>query len=181
MIGDISGKSEYDVMMLKGTYNWAISNPKINLLPDSSNFTCDAKVLVGPFSYQSQVVGHVKISYDTKTNHIFIQITRAIFELYTMLLGSKVHIKDIHLEKYFKEPFVFDGPKGYTTNMSFTMPDSTVKKIYIQPSDCVMKVIKEAIITSCEILASNQPFKSDVTLMDPIQPTNKPKEVNAQK
>jgi len=172
VIGEISGKNEYEVMMMKGEYTWVISNPKINLLPDSSDFTCDAKVTVGPFSYKSKVIGNVKISYDNKANEISIKITRAIFELYTMVLGNKIHIKDIHLEEYFKDPFVFEGPKSFATDMEFTMPDSTLKKIYVQPTDCVMRVIKQSIITSCEIAASDKPFKPLIKVVPPIQATN---------
>ena len=157
-IGEISGKNEFNVLLVKGHYTWTIVNPKINLRPDSSDFTCDAKVNVGPFDYSTQVLGTVKIDYSNKTNLISIKITKAIFELYTVILGKKIHIKDIHLEDYFKDPFVFEGPKSLTTEMSFTMPDSTQKKIYVAPTQCVMKVLKHAIVTSCEISASDKPF-----------------------
>jgi hypothetical protein len=61
-IGEINGKSEYEVLgIIKGHYNWKVLNPKISFKPDSSDFTCDAKVDVGPFGYKSQVLGHVKI------------------------------------------------------------------------------------------------------------------------
>ena len=107
-IGEISGKNEFEALLIKGHYKWTIVNPKINLLPDSSDFTCDAKVVVGPFKYSTQVTGNVKIGYDNEYNEISIKITKAIFELYTVILGKKIHIKDIHLEDYFKEPFAFE-------------------------------------------------------------------------
>lgn len=172
VIGEISGKNDYEVLLMKGEYTWVISNPRINLLPDSSDFTCDARVTVGPFSYKSKVIGNVKIGYDNKANEISIRITRAIFELYTMVLGNKIHIKDIHLEDYFKDPFVFEGPKSFATDMEFTMPDSTLKKIYVQPTDCVMRVIRQSIITSCEIAASDKPFKPQIKVVPPIQASN---------
>jgi hypothetical protein len=172
VIGEISGKNDFEVLLMKGEYTWIVSNPKINLLPDSSDFTCDAKVTVGPFNYKSKVIGNVKINYDNKTNEISIKITRAIFELYTMVFGNKIHIKDIHLEDYFKDPFVFEGPKSFATDMEFTMPDSTLKKIYVQPTDCVMRVVRQALITSCEIAASDKPFKSVLKVAPPIQATN---------
>lgn len=169
-IGEINGKSEYEVLgVIKGHYNWKIVNPKINFKPDSSDFTCDAKVQVGPFGYKSQVLGRVKIEYDNETNLISIRISYAVFELYTMVLGKKIHIKDIHLEDYFKDPFLFEGPKSFATDMKFTMPDSTVKQIYVQPTVCVMKVVKMAIKTSCDIAAQDKPFKRDVKVTAPIQ------------
>jgi len=173
-VGEINGKSEYEVLgVIKGHYFWKIMNPKISFKPDSSDFTCDAKVDVGPFSYKSQVLGHVKIGYDGKTNLISIKITDAVFELYTVVLGKKIHIKDIHLEDYFKDPFLFEGPKSFATNMSFTMPDSTMKQIYIQPSDCVMRVVKQAIKTSCDIMAQDKPFKKEIKVTPPIQTPDK--------
>ena len=175
-IGEIEGKNEYEVLkIIKGHYTWKMLNPKISFKPDSSDFTCDAKVEVGPFGYKSEVLGHVKIAYDNKTNLISIKITDADFELYTMVLGKKIHIKDIHLEDYFKDPFLFEGPKSFATNMSFTMPDSTVKNIYVQPTDCIMKVVKQAIKTSCDIAAKDKPFKKDVIVTPPVQTEDKTK------
>lgn len=176
-IGEIKGSSDYEVMLIKGKYHWKIVNPKINLKPDSSDFTCDAKVEVGPFNYSTQVVGNVKVSYDSKKNEIIIKITRAIFELYTVVFEKKIHIKDIHLEDHFKEPFIFEGPKTIATDMEFTMPDSTVKKIYVQPTDCEMRVKLKEICTSCEIAASDKPFKPVIKTVPPIQPADKPKSV----
>lgn len=176
VIGEIKGKNEYEVMMIKGSYTWTVLNPKINLFPDSSDFTCDVKVQVGPFKYQSEVVGNLKIMYDDKKNEISLRITKAVFELYTMIFGSKIHIKDINLEDYFKDPFIFEGPKSLATDMEFTMPDSTLKKIYIQPNECVMKVIKQNIITKCNIVASDKPFKQNVKLAPPIQSVDKQKQ-----
>ena len=177
-IGEISGESEYEVLLIKGTYHWKVINPQINLKPDSSDFTCDAKVEVGPFHYTSKVVGNVKVFYDSKKNEISIKITRAIFELYTMIFEKKIHIKDIHLEEKFKDPFIFEGPRTLATDMEFMMPDSTMKKIYVQPSDCEMKVKLKEICTYCEIVASDKPFKpAPVKLNPPIQPVEKVKVV----
>lgn len=175
-IGEISGKSQYEVLgIINGHYKWKVVNPKISFKPDSSDFTCDAKVEVGPFGYKSEVLGHVKIGYDSKFNLISIKITDAIFELYTVVLGKKIHIKDIHLEDYFKDPFLFEGPKSFATDMTFTMPDSTIKQIYVQPTDCVMKVVKLAIKTSCDIAAQDKPFKKEIKVTPPIQTEDKTK------
>lgn len=168
-IGDISGTNDYEVMLIKGKYHWTIKNPKINIRPDSSNFLCDAIVKCGPFDYKTQVVGDVKISYDHIKNLIYVKISHAIFELYTMIFDKKFHIKNIHLEDYFKEPFAFEGPKTMATDMEFTMPDSTVKKIYIQPTDCRMELKWKEICTSCEIAVSDKPFNPKIKLAPPIE------------
>ncbi len=170
-VGDIKGTNDYEVLLISGKYHWTVHNPKINIRPDSSDFTCDALVNVGPFSYKTQVVGNVKITYDNEKNLIFIKISRAIFELYTMLFDKKIHIKDIHLEDYFKEPFAFEGPRTMATDMEFMMPDSTMKKIYVQPTACKMELKWKEICTSCEIVAADKPFKPILKLMPPIEAT----------
>lgn len=175
-VGEISGRNEFEVLLIKGHYNWTIINPKINFKADSSDFTCDAKVEVGPFKYKTEVKGNVKIAYDNAKNIISIKISRAIFEIYTMLFKKKVHIKDVHLEEYFKEPFTFDGPRSLATNMTITLPDSTTKTIYVQPTSCVMKVMKQMIVTSCEVEASDIPFNQIIKLQAPIQAADKPKD-----
>lgn len=170
-IGDIKGTNDYEVLLISGKYHWTVQNPKINIRPDSSDFTCDALVNVGPFNYKTQVVGNVKITYDDQKNLIFIKISKAIFELYTVLFGKKIHIKDIHLEDYFKEPFAFEGPKTMATDMEFMMPDSTMKKIYVQPTACKMELKWREICTSCEIVAADKPFKPTLKLVPPIEAT----------
>ena len=156
-IGEINGKSEYEVFgIIKGDYFWKINNARILFMPDSSQFNCDAEVKVGPFTYKSKVPGQVKIDYNNKTDKITIKIKQAVFELYTMFLKKKIHIKNIHLEDYFKEPFTFDGPKSYKSIVNINMPDSTVKIINLQPLDCEIKVTLKAIKTSCDIKAESK-------------------------
>lgn len=170
-IGDIKGSSDYEVMFITGKYHWTIKDAKINIRPDSSSFTCDALVNVGPFDYKTQVLGDVKITYNNDSNIISIRISRAIFELYTMVLGKKIHIKDIHLEDHFKDPFQFEGPKTIATEMEFTMPDSTKKKIYLVPTDCKMQLKFKEICTSCEIAAAEVRGPVPVKTMPPIEGT----------
>jgi hypothetical protein len=182
-IGDISGTNDYEVMFIKGKYHWTIQHPRISIKPDSSDFLCDAIVKCGLFGYKTQVLGDVKVTYDNLKNLIYIKITRAIFELYTEVFGKKVHIKDIQLEEYFKEPFAFEGPKTLATDMEFVMPDSTKKKIYLQPTDCKMELKHKEICTACEIAVADKPFKTQIKLTPPIQ-ASKPVEtgtVQAQK
>jgi hypothetical protein len=162
-IGTVSSTNEYEVMFIKGKYHWKMANPKILIRPDSSFFTCDAFVDVGPINYSTTVNGDVKILYDKPKDKISIKITRAIFELYTVILDKKVHIKDIHLEEKFKDPFLFDGPKSYGTSVDVTLPDSAKKTIYIQPSECELNIKWREVCAICEVTVSDKPPK-------PLQP-----------
>lgn len=168
-VGDIHGTNNYEVMMIHGKYHWTIKNPRISIRPDSSFFNCDAIVNVGLIDYKTPVTGNVKIYYDELKDQISIKITRAVFELYTVFLGKKVHIKNIHLEDYFKDPFVFEGPRAMTTQMAFTLPDSTVKTIYVQPTICKMELKWKELSTACEVAASNAPFKPAIKVIAPIE------------
>jgi len=176
-IGEIRGSNDYEVMLIKGKYHWTINNPKINIRPDSSSFICEAKVDIGPFTYKTPVYGDVKIWYDNKKNEINIKITRAIFELFTVILGKKIHIKDIDFADYFKDPFAFDGPQSMGTSFEFMMPDSTKKTIYVQPSECVMEITFQQIIIRCEVEAADKPLKSKIILKPlPNKEVQKPKD-----
>jgi hypothetical protein len=157
-IDSINGTKDYEVMFLKGKYHYTAKNFKMKIRPDSSQFSCDVKVDIGPFTYRTSVPGHVKISYDKTTNQIQIKVVRAIFELYTNVLGKKIHIKDIDLADNFKEPFSFEGPKSMTTDFDYTMPDGKIKKIYMQPSDCELNIRWQEIIANFELEACDVPF-----------------------
>jgi hypothetical protein len=171
-IGPVHGTSDYELMLVSGKYDWTISNARINIRPDSSDFLCDALVKVSMFEYKTKVVGNVKITYDNDSNKIYIKISRAIFELYTVMFGKKFHIKNIHLEEHFKDPFAFEGPRTLAaTEMEFTMPDSTRKKIYVAPTECRMQLKFKEICTSCEVAACEVHAPPPIKLMPPIEAT----------
>jgi hypothetical protein len=159
-VGPVNGSKDYSIFLMKGKYHWKAENLRIRIRPDSSQFICDTKVEVGPFTYKTKVHGDVKISYNKTTNQIQVKISRAIFELYTSMFGKKVHIKDIDLADYFKDPFSFEGPQSMGTDLDFMMPDGKMKKIYMQPIECELQIRWKEIIANFEIEACDVPFKT---------------------
>jgi hypothetical protein len=159
-IGPITGSSKYDIYVTDINYTWTLENPRIQVRPDSSQFVCDVKVEAGIIKYNTQVHGDVKITYDPVSNQIRIKIARAIFELYTKLFGKKIHIKDIDLADNFKEPFIFEGPKTMNTVFDFTMPDNSIKKVYVQPINCAIELKWKEILVLFDIEACDAPFKT---------------------
>ena len=157
-IDSVNGSNDYEVLFVKGKYHWTARNFKIKIRPDSSQFICDVKASVGPFVHRTTVSGDVKISYNKSNNHIQIKIVRAIFELFTVVLGKKIHIKDIDLAEYFKEPFNFEGPRSLSTNLDFTLPDGKIKKIYLQPTSCDIDLKWKEIIANFEMEACDVPY-----------------------
>jgi hypothetical protein len=178
-IDTIRGSNDYEVMLIKGKYYWKVYNLKMFINPDSSTFICDASVDVGPFNYVSKVPGTVKISYDQKKNEIQIKLTKAIFELYTEIFGKKIHIKDIDIAEYLKDPFIFEGPKTMATDFEFMMPDSSMKHIYIQPSICEMVIRPKEICTRCEVDVSDKPFKSAAAIKPTTNSATPPKSTDS--
>src|ERR1700747_1589525 len=63
-IDSVNGSNDYEVLFIKGKYHWTAKNLKINIRPDSSQFVCDVKVDVGPFTHKTKVIGDVKITYN---------------------------------------------------------------------------------------------------------------------
>ncbi len=159
-LDSVNGSNDYEVLFIKGKYRWTAKNFKINIRPDSSQFVCDIKAVVGPFTHKTQVSGHVKISYNKATNQIQIKVVHAIFELFTLVLGQKIHIKDIDLADNFKEPFNFEGPRSISTDLDFTMPDGKIKKIYMQPTSCDLELKWKEIIANFELEACDVPFNT---------------------
>lgn len=150
-LGDISGTEEYKVMLMKGTYTWTLKNPRIRLRPGKADFVTDVNIKAGGLDYSSLCAGDVKVWYDGKKNQINVKITKAIFEIYTKVFGSKVHITEIDLAKYFPDPFTFDGPATLETDMDFTMPDNSVRKIYMRTTDCDVVVEDHQLSVPCEV------------------------------
>ena len=157
-IDSVNGSNDYEVMFVKGKYHYTAKNFRIRIRPDSSQFSCDVKVNVGPFTYRVTVPGDLKFSYNKAKNQVEIRVAHAIFELYTHVLGKKIHIKDIDLAENFKEPFSFEGPQTMSCDFDYTCPDGSVKKIYMQPTDCDLNIRWKEIVANFEIEACDVPF-----------------------
>ncbi len=157
-IGEIRGSNHYKLAFVEGKYFWNLVNPQIELLNDSARFTTKASVKVGNMEYEDEVVGKVAINYNEKTNQISVKVLDAVFELYTMVLGKKIHLKNIQIADYLTTPFLFEGPMTMNSEMSFTMPDSTIRTIIAKPMNCKLKILNKQITVSSELDISNKPL-----------------------
>lgn len=150
-IGEINGASDYKLLFFSGKYYWTVKNPKMELKPGIADYIADVQVRTGMFSYSSQIIGDVAITYNLDSNLIEVKVTRAVFAIYTKILGRKFHVKDVDIARYYKEPFTFEGPATMETNMEFTLPDNSVKRITAKPSSCDVIVENDQIVVPCEI------------------------------
>lgn len=151
-VGDISDTANYKVLFYTGSYRWTVINPRIELKASGkAQYKCDVKVEAGFIHYQNEVVGDADVSYDKEKNLINIKILHGIFEIYTRILGAKMHITDIDLAQYYSEPLTFEGPMTLTTSMEFTMPDGTKKLMEAVPVDCQLLVEEHKVIVNCQV------------------------------
>ena len=151
-IGNISDTSQFRVMFFKGAYKWTVIDPAISLKANGqAEFKCDVEVEAGFIRYRNAVIGDAGVNYDKAKNLISVKITHGIFEVYTRVLGVKMHIANIDLAEYLTDPMTFEGPLTLTTSMEFTMPDNTKKTIYAVPEECDLVVVEHKIIVNCEV------------------------------
>lgn len=164
-LGEIKGKGEYNILFVPAHYTWTLQNAHFQLQPGKADFVSDVKVEAGPFSYTSTVVGNVDITYDAKTNLVNVKVVKAIFEVYTVVFGNKMHITNIDLAEYFKDPLTFEGPMSLKTYMDFTMPDGNKKTLYCKPTCCELRVVKQSILVAVEVEFTSTPpvIESPVT------------------
>lgn len=161
-LGEISGTEEYKLLLVKGTYTWVLKNPRIRLKPGKADFVTDVAVRAGSLEYTTLCAGDVKVWYDGKKNQINVKITKALIEIYTRFMGNKIHITEVDLASHFPDPFTFDGPATMETDMDFTMPDNSVRKLYMKTTDCDVLVEDHFLSVPCEVEFYQKPKPAEV-------------------
>ncbi len=156
-LGAISGKEPYQLLFVNDTFTWVLVNPQIHLHEGKADFTTDVNVIAGQFMYTTPCIGDVDIWYDRPKNLINVKITRCIVEIYTKIMGTKYHLKDIDLASQFTDPFIFEGPTATSTDMEMEMPDGTIRKLYMTTTDCDLAVKEKQIVVPCEVAFSLTP------------------------
>lgn len=156
-LGAIKGKEPYQVLFVKDSFTWVLVNPQIHLHPGKANFTTDVNVITKGLMYSTPCTGDVSIWYDRPKNLINVKITKCMIEIYTKILGTKYHLKDIDLAEHFTEPFTFEGPTATSTDMDMEMPDGTIRKLYMTTTDCDLAVQEKQIVVPCEMEFSLTP------------------------
>lgn len=158
-LGPIKGKEPYKVLFYNDTFTWILMNPQIHLHKGKADFTTDVGVVAGKFGYKTTCIGDVNIWYDRPKNLINVKITRCILEIYTKIMGTKYHIKDLDIASSFTDPFTFEGPTATSTDMEMEMPDGSIRKLYMTTTDCDLTVEEKKIVVPCEVGFSLTPPK----------------------
>jgi len=150
-IGKVSGKADYEVLFVKGKYTWTVLNAKLKLEENKAVFVADVEVDMGFTKYKNQIEGEVLVKYLTDKNLLQMNLQKTIFELHTDLFGRRIHLKDVNLADYYKEPFVFQGPASFQPETSFQMPDSTTKRLKTSLVNCTIKIIPQQILINSDL------------------------------
>ncbi len=156
-LGAIQGKEAYQILFINDSFTWVLVNPQIHLHKGRADFTTDVNIITKGFKYSTPCVGDVMIWYDRKQNLINVKITKCIIEIYTKILGTKYHLKDIDLADDFKDPFTFEGPSSTNSDMEIEMPDGTIRKLYMTTTDCDLTVQEKQLVVPCEMAFSLTP------------------------
>jgi hypothetical protein len=154
-VGPVSGDKDYNVAGIKGTYHWTVSNAQIAIAPGAARLVADADIKVGPFKYGSKVKGEVAVNYDNVKNLISVKVQKAEFEVYTKVLGKKIHIADVDISKFYRPEFEFAGPQPVQSQVSVTLPDGSIKTIYIKTTDHKMELRQDVIVVTSKVVFSD--------------------------
>jgi len=148
-VGEVTGTGTANLPLYKGEYSWIAKNPKLSISTEGTSFSADVTAKIGFFKYSPAVKGIVDIDYATATNTIIIKVRSAEFELYLGLFGKKLHITNIDLARFYKEPICFPGPEPIDKGIELTLPDGRKKSLSVTPENYSLRLEKGAIrITS---------------------------------
>ncbi len=159
-VGPVSGKKQFNILGTKGDYTWTLANARIEIDRDRASFIADARVKAGLFSYSAPAAGDVEVKYDSKTNRIKIKVLKAVFEVYTKIFGKKIHITDVDAATFYRPEFEFAGPQPVQPSVSITLPDGSIKTIYIIPVSQDLKLVKSEIVVTSHLIFSDQPAQT---------------------
>jgi hypothetical protein len=156
-IGPVSGTEPYNVLGMKGNYEWTLEHARIELRPDQAKFIADAHIKIGPLSYGSVANGDVEVKYHPETNRISIKVLKATFEVYLSIFGKKIHITDIDASRFYRPEFEFAGPQPIQAQVEVALPGDRKKMIFITPYAQYMKIEQERIVVTSQLKFTDQP------------------------
>jgi hypothetical protein len=145
-IGPVSDSGSQHVVLCNIHYKWNLLDARIAFEPGKARFGANVNIVAGGIEYNDFVEGEIKIDYKADTNKLFLTLQKAEFDIYTRILGSKFVLGTVDLARWYKEPFVFDGPLAYQSSMDFEMPNGTTRKLNTKIKQCKIDVLPGCIV-----------------------------------
>jgi hypothetical protein len=99
----------------------------------------------------------VEVRYNPETNRISVKVRRAVFEVYTKILGKKIHLADVDAGKFYRPELEFAGPQPVQPQVEFVLPDRSTKTIYITETSQALRIERERIVVESQLSFSDHP------------------------
>ena len=143
--GKIKGEGNIGLL----SYNWNVSNLRIDISPEKSEFKADIHLKSGNFERKDLIIGDVLISYAKKENLIYVQIQDVIIDIdisdVINLIPKDAVLVHIDLSKYFIDPFQIEGPQPKTASYNIDISDDSEKSIQINIKDSKLYLVENGI------------------------------------
>ena len=130
-------------------YSWNVSNLRIDISPEKSDFKADVYLKSGNFERKDLIVGDVLINYEKEQNLILVKIQDVIIDIdlsdVINLLPKEAVLVHIDLSEYFIEPFEIEGPQPKTASYKIDLSDDLHKNIEINIKDSKLYLVEDGI------------------------------------
>ena len=143
--GDIKGRDNIGPF----SYNWNVSNLRIDISPEKSEFKADVDLKSGNFNRQDLIIGNVIINYEKEENLILVKIEDVIIDIDVSdvinFIPKDAVLVNIDLSQYFIEPFKIEGPQPKSISYKIDISDDSQKKIKINIKDSKLYLVDNGI------------------------------------
>ena len=130
-------------------YTWNVSNLKIDISPEKSEFKADIHLKSGTFERKDLIIGDVLINYEKEDNLILVKIQEVIIDIdlsnVISLIPKEAVLVHIDLSEYFIEPFEIEGPQPKTASYKIDLSDDLRKNIEINIKDSKLYLVEDGI------------------------------------
>ena len=143
--GEIKGEDKIGLF----SYKWNVSNLRINISPERSDFKADIHLKAANFERKDLIVGDVLINYDKDNNLILVKIQDVTIDIdmseVINLLPKDAVLVNINLSEYFEEPFQIEGPQPKTASYNIDISEDSKKSININIKDSKLYLVENGI------------------------------------
>ena len=126
-----------------------MSNLRINISPERSDFKADIHLKAANFERKDLIVGDVLINYDKDNNLILVKIQDVTIDIdmseVINLLPKDAVLVNINLSEYFEEPFQIEGPQPKTASYNIDISKDSKKSININIKDSKLYLVENGI------------------------------------
>ncbi len=143
--GKIEGKGSIGLF----DYKWNVSNLRIDISPEKSEFKADIFIKSSNLERKDLMIGDVFIDYDKTENLIFVKIENVAVDIdmsdVVNFLPKDAVLVNIDLSQYFADPFEIEGPQPKTISYNIDLSEDSKKNIKINIKDSKLYLVDNGI------------------------------------